>query len=767
MKKAGPVEVKTQRLGDIFVIDQAQRIVQWSEELAGLIGISSEDALGCPCYELVQGRDAFGRPLCGPRCPGLRALEQGRFFAGSTLVVQREGVADKRLRCELTAFPSPLSGAFVRLYEKELSRFAGIETVGKASLVSPTPFAEVAQDLCGVVSLLSPLSRASLRESLESSLGIIREACQADAVELFLREVAGQGMVLSHFCGPFKNAFFQMTRFRPGEGFPGILLASQEPILTRALPEDNRYLRTRVKEKGFHSYLCFPLSAPYGIMGSVNVAFRDSRVDLARVLTLISWASIPLSLRVQAGLNQLKELVSVDLVGRGDELAENLSELFSQILKRITSLGDAQGGVMNFLHRQGKGLAWRVRRGSIPAAICPALQVKAAQSCPALVELRSVVHLGSRAKRPVPCRQYHHLGSLTYCIPMTTEGERIGLLQLAYGRPGPEPPTRDLVMLEKLAEEVAQTAGQAMKYIEGTRRTGAMLRQLVQTEIDLSLKRGFPPPPELVKLSYDEGQGVALAFLEIRCFGSFELYRQGSIITAEMIPRRKAWNLLKILLAYEGRPLSKETLIELLWPETSPKAGAGRFNVVVHALRRVVEPPGQGRKWTFIQNDGDRYWFNTKASCRIDTVEFKAYVAIAKKMESRANSEVAVSAYKSAVLLYRGDFLEEELFADWCWAKREDLREIYFDTTKRLNALCVKAGNWEEGATYLRLALRIDPLREEFHRELIRCLWALGRRDEALRQYKICREGLSRELDVSPLPETEKLVQQIRRRPRL
>ena len=148
-------------------------------------------------------------------------------------------------------------------------------------------------------------------------------------------------------------------------------------------------------------------------------------------------------------------------------------------------------------------------------------------------------------------------------------------------------------------------------------------------------------------------------------------------------------------------------------------------------------------------------------------MEFKAYVAIAKKMESRANSEVAVSAYKSAVLLYRGDFLEEELFADWCWAKREDLREIYFDTTKRLNALCVKAGNWEEGATYLRLALRIDPLREEFHRELIRCLWALGRRDEALRQYKICREGLSRELDVSPLPETEKLVQQIRRRPRL
>ena len=36
-------------------------------------------------------------------------------------------------------------------------------------------------------------------------------------------------------------------------------------------------------------------------------------------------------------------------------------------------------------------------------------------------------------------------------------------------------------------------------------------------------------------------------------------------------------------------------------------------------------------------------------------------------------------------------------------------------------------------------------------------LWSAGRRDEALRQYEICRDTLIRDLDVAPLQETEDL----------
>ncbi|MBI2958098.1 MAG: response regulator receiver protein, partial [Chloroflexi bacterium] len=47
------------------------------------------------------------------------------------------------------------------------------------------------------------------------------------------------------------------------------------------------------------------------------------------------------------------------------------------------------------------------------------------------------------------------------------------------------------------------------------------------------------------------------------------------------------------------------------------------------------------------------------------------------------------------------------------------------------------------------------------HRQLMSCLWAAGRRDEALRQFQECRRILARELDIEPLAETQALYAKI------
>lgn len=756
--------VTKRKLGGIFVIDPNQRIVEWSEGAATLVGVPVQEALGRPCYEVVQGRDAFDCQVGAPGCRGLRALERGHWSGQSSLLVRNRPGPPLRLQCELTVLPSIPGGAVGCLYIRTPHHSSEIEPRQGFSLSPLNPLADVVRDLSALATLATSLSAKSPQESLELALDILREVTSAEAVEVFLTEPGRRGMVLACHSGLWKHAFSQITRFSIGQGFPGLVLAHKEPIVTRALPEDPRYLRTRVKEKGFRSYVCVPIHGFEGIMGSLNVAFRRPDADLDRVLNLLSWARGPLAMMLKAGFLHLRELGNAISLDTGGDLEGSFCRLLNEVLRHMVSISGAQAGILNLLYPKGKGISRRVIEGPISAAPCPALEADTSQVCPALIGGYGFVLNGSRKSWPLPCQHTSRIGTVTYCVPMSVGGEVIGLVQIAYQEFSPMPPTRNLVEVEEVAESVARIVRDARKFLEVVRRTGAARRQRLQMETSITLQSDQVLSPELAKAQQREGQ-PATPHLDIRCLGPFELYRMGSQIMPDMVQRRKALELLKILLSHDGRPVTKDTLIELLWPEVEPKAGAGRLHVVIHALRRLVEPPGHGGKWVFIHHEGSRYYFNTQAHCFIDVEEFKKLVDLGHKGEQRGNTKSAIHAYEAAVQLYRGDFLEDEPYVDWCWMAREHFRETCLNVLKRLASLCAKAGDSEQSMKHLRRALRIDPPREEVHRELMRSLWAARRRDEALRQYEVCRELLKRDVDVAPLPETDRLAQLIRSSP--
>ena len=134
-----------------------------------------------------------------------------------------------------------------------------------------------------------------------------------------------------------------------------------------------------------------------------------------------------------------------------------------------------------------------------------------------------------------------------------------------------------------------------------------------------------------------------------------------------------------------------------------------------------------------------------------------AFVTLSERRERQGDAPAAIDAYETAVNLYRGDLLEDESYAQWCREEREFLRKMYLDTLMRVAGLHMEQSASEKSVESYRRALAIDPLQEENHRGLMRASWAAGRRDEALRQYQICREILLRELDVGPQPETVEL----------
>lgn len=692
-----------------------------------------EDALSRPCYEVIGGLDIFGRPACRSGCPAFAAIDAGRFAGCCRIAVRGSRGETVRLRCDLNALPAAPGGAVGRLSvaEREVDRRS-----------SPDG-ADILGDLAALATLATSLSTADVPRGLERALDILCDATGTESAELFLAEPAGHDMLLTTYRGPFRSAFCQMVRFAPGEGYPGRVMLDRRPAGTNALGDDPRYLRSRVKEKGYRSYLCVPLVMPQGVIGAICLGSRNPDMSLPAAERLLTWASIPIATALQAELLQAREQVGAGpVVFRAGDDAES-ERLLEPVLRHTLEQAGADGGAIVLFGGRG-GVARRVAAGDAEDIRCPAL-VDGAAGCPALAGQHGIALFGVRAGWPVACRRARGRGTLHYCLPMRTGDEALGMIQLVYRDEAPTPPTRHIRVLLEIADQAAVLARLARDREEA--------RRAAESDVLRSLQ-SMPPVA-------DSARGEDEPFLRVRCFGRFELERDGAPIAPEMFKRRKALTLLKILLVNAGRPAPIETLIEWLWPESDPRAGANRLYVVVHALRELIEPAGAAGDWSLVRTSGDNYVLDA-SGCWIDLVEFRAALDAGRRAESAGDAPLALAAYDAAAGLYRGDLLEDDPFDEWCLMEREHLRETYLSVLQRIATLARERGELDRAIDAGRRVLRVDPLREDAQRQLIESLAMAGRRDEALRQYEQLRALLRRELDIAPMPATEEVVRRIR-----
>lgn len=267
--------------------------------------------------------------------------------------------------------------------------------------------------------------------------------------------------------------------------------------------------------------------------------------------------------------------------------------------------------------------------------------------------------------------------------------------------------------------------------------------------------RLVPPRPENPAMS--ARQDSTAPMLEVECLGGFDLRLNGLPVAPESFGRRKALTLLKLLIMQGGNPLSRDALSELIWPGVSAPTGANRLHGVLHALRAVIEPYREQRKWVFVCNLGDLYYFNMESPHWIDIFAFRRHAASAQEAERRGRRAEAIQHLEAALDLYRGDLFSDDPYATWCDLARLDLRHRQLDLSAKVADLLIAEGNPTRAVSRLRNGLLADPLREDLHQMLMQTLINLGRRPEAWAQYQTCVRVLNDELGVEPLPKTRQL----------
>ncbi len=114
--------------------------------------------------------------------------------------------------------------------------------------------------------------------------------------------------------------------------------------------------------------------------------------------------------------------------------------------------------------------------------------------------------------------------------------------------------------------------------------------------------------------------------------------------------------------------------------------------------------------------------------------------------------------YEEAVRLYRGDLLEDDYAVAWAMPERERLRNDYQLALRKLATMDQDKGDLARSALYYRKLLTTDPCAEDAYLALITMAVASGRRGEALRLYRQCKDVLHREMALTPSRALDDLV---------
>jgi ATP/maltotriose-dependent transcriptional regulator MalT/DNA-binding SARP family transcriptional activator len=233
--------------------------------------------------------------------------------------------------------------------------------------------------------------------------------------------------------------------------------------------------------------------------------------------------------------------------------------------------------------------------------------------------------------------------------------------------------------------------------------------------------------------------------LFIQTLGGFRVLRDGEPLPPAAWQSRKARDLVKILIARRGRPITREALGNLLWPDEEPEKVANRLAVALSTARSVL------RAGTGIVAEGDAIRMDPDV-LPVDVVAFLAD-ARAGLAAAQRNSSEAQSLLAAAESAYRGDFLEEDPYEDWAARLREEARLIYLQVVAVLAARAESGGEYALASRYCLRVLERDPYDEPAHLMLVRVLAAAGSHGEARRCYQTYVTRM-REIDVDPRPFT-------------
>ena len=212
-------------------------------------------------------------------------------------------------------------------------------------------------------------------------------------------------------------------------------------------------------------------------------------------------------------------------------------------------------------------------------------------------------------------------------------------------------------------------------------------------------------------------------------------------------------------LAVERRPIGREILASLLWPNTPPSLSKRYLRNLLVSVRKVF--PKQ------LQSDRNVVQLILDDERALDLFQLQQGLEALNRGEEMQGIE-QIKVQQARLELYRGDFLEgfhiidAAPFEEWLQQERESLRQQFLTGVSTLADAFAAHAAYEEALATIGQLIALSPWSESAIVRQMQWLVALGRSGEALRWFERHRLVLADEYNASPAPDVIGLYESIR-----
>lgn len=196
----------------------------------------------------------------------------------------------------------------------------------------------------------------------------------------------------------------------------------------------------------------------------------------------------------------------------------------------------------------------------------------------------------------------------------------------------------------------------------------------------------------------------------------------------------------------------RDSLLALLWPEQDQTHARAALNQAIRFLRKEL---GGSTEAGILSRGADEIGIDT-STVWCDAMEFRDFVE--------------ASRFEDALALYRGNLLEGffvdqgDSFQEWLERERDLLKLTAAKAARAVVGIHEQGGNLTPAVAAARRAVDLSDGDERVVRELLQLLDRLGDRAGALQAYQDFARHLEAEFGVTPAPETQAVIENIRKR---
>ena len=244
-----------------------------------------------------------------------------------------------------------------------------------------------------------------------------------------------------------------------------------------------------------------------------------------------------------------------------------------------------------------------------------------------------------------------------------------------------------------------------------------------------------------------------MAKLIILTLGSLQITKANTPLSGFLSDKVRA--LLAYLAVEQKRPLRRETLAALLWPERPERKARANLRRALANLRQVIDDEN-GR---YLHITRQTLQFNAASAAWVDAVQFEHLLG---------EGEPTLAQMEEAAALVNGRFLagfsinDSIAFEEWALLKREEIQRQLLHSLNRLTAYYESHHQSETAVQYAWQQVRLEPWYEPGQRQLLRLLSHTQQRAAALSHYEQFEQELWAELGIMPEPATRRLYEAIR-----